>query len=459
MTDDLDRSDELLQLIADDARRDQAVRNGHHPDDHGPDEPPPDDGDHYRGDDDRSSSRPEDDLPEPTTWEPLDLGPHLLGEITQPQPSIGAVRSDGLRMIYPGREHAILGETESGKTWFALACVAAELAAGNTVVYIHFEESDPGSTIERLRLLGVDTALIASRLLFVAPGRPARAEWIRPLIESRPTLVVLDGVNEAMSLIGADIMAADGAANFRRLLVTPFLKNRACTLACDHLPKNVEGRGRDAYGSVHKGNAIDGARFVMENVAPFGRRMRGRSNVFVTKDRPGQLRAHGKPTKLPGKTFVGTFVVDDSETVGPDFTVRFFAPKDDQDDDSSSGDAATTPLMEALWTSVFNRGSVSSRSQIIAAAQNDRHKFRRADAFDAINRLFDLERLRDVRDGTKKAIEAVENGSQKSGSKPVPENGSGSGSPKGGNREPIPVPGSRNRWEPMGTDEEAEDEQ
>lgn len=69
----------------------------------------------------------------------------------------------------------------------------------------------------------------------------------------------------------------------------------------------------------------------MENTAPFGRHMRGVSYVFATKDRPGHLRANGRPTKTPGKTFIGTFVVDDSETVGPDFTMRFFAPKDDED--------------------------------------------------------------------------------------------------------------------------------
>ena len=44
---------------------------------------------------------------------------------------------------------------------------------------------------------------------------------------------------------------------------------------------------RDAYGSVHKGNALNGARFALQNVEPFGRGMRGRSHLFVTKDRPG----------------------------------------------------------------------------------------------------------------------------------------------------------------------------
>ena len=232
-------------------------------------------------------------------------------------------------MIYPGREHAVVGETECGKTWLALGCVAAELTAGNHVVYIHYEEGDPGSTLERLHLLDVDPAMINRRLRFVAPSRPARVEWVTALLQPPPTLVVHDGVNEAMSLIGAEIIAVDGAAMFRRRLVTPFLRVGAATLACDHVPMVRDAGRRDAYGSVHKGNALDGARIMLENTAPFGRHMRGVSYVFVTKDRPGHLRAHGRKTKTPGKTFIGTFVVDDSETVGPDFAMRFFAPKDD----------------------------------------------------------------------------------------------------------------------------------
>src|SRR5262249_59174119 len=81
---------------------------------------------------------------EPTTWEPLDLAPWLNGEIEPPpKPSLGIARTDGLRLIYPGREHAVVRETECGKTWLALGCVAAELTAGNHVVYIHYEEGDP----------------------------------------------------------------------------------------------------------------------------------------------------------------------------------------------------------------------------------------------------------------------------------------------------------------------------
>lgn len=108
-----------------------------------PDEPPQ-----------RNGQRQQQASAEPTTWEAFDLGPYLRGEIERPHPGIGISRSDGQRSLYPGREHAIVGETESGKTWFALGCAAAELNAGNDVVYIHYEEPDATSTVEKLCLLG-----------------------------------------------------------------------------------------------------------------------------------------------------------------------------------------------------------------------------------------------------------------------------------------------------------------
>ena len=322
----------------------------------------------------------------PTTWEPVNLGPYLRGEIDRPEPTIGASRSDGQRFIYPGREHALLGETESGKTWLALACVAAEIVNGNRVVYLHYEESDPGSTIERLRLLGVPPSTIVEHLHFVAPARPVRADWLDVLLDPAPVLVVHDGINEAMSLHGADIMAADGASTFRRRLIMPCLRAGAATLACDHLPKNIEGRGRDAYGSVHKGNAIDGARFVIENTKPFGRGLRGASHVFVTKDRPGQLRAHGKPSKLPGKTFFGTLVVDDSPTAGADF-FGFLAPKDDDVVPAASDTAAGLTELVYATIAAQRNGTVATSRTLLALLRQLGHGQRDTAVRDALDDL------------------------------------------------------------------------
>jgi hypothetical protein len=374
---------------------------------------------------------------EPTTWEPVDLGPYLRGEVEQPKPLLGIVRSDALRLIYPGREHAILGETESGKTWYALGCVAAELTAGNPVVYVHYEEGDPGSTIERLLLLGVDPAAITGLLRFVAPSKPAHIEWISALLSPAPSLVIHDGVNEAMSLIGADIMAADGAASFRRRLVAPFLRVGAATLACDHLPKEREGRSRDAYGSVHKGNALDGARIVLENTKPFGRGMRGISYVFVTKDRPGHLRAHGRPTN------------------GPDFVVRFFAPKDD-DEPAARKDPATAladTIHDVLWQ--LPNHTVASGGLLMAQVRKAGHQVRGTKFWSAVDDLIVDGRVTEVlgKRGAR-GFEAILSNSQESPTPPVPVTDSPTRSLIGGERgtahgeDQFPVPGTGgNGWE------------
>jgi len=285
--------------------------------------------------------------PEPTTWEPHDLGPWLDGTHVSPKPTVGIARADGQKVIYAGREHTVFGETEAGKSWFALDCAAVEIRMGRNVVYVHYEEGDPGSTVERLQLLGVTAAQIRQHLRFVAPGRPVRGAWLAPLLDPPPVLVVHDGINEAMSLQGDDTNQADGAATFRRTIIKPFLAVGAASLSCDHVVKNSEGRGRYAIGSGHKVNAIDGAAFLMENIEPFGRGMRGASSVYVTKDRPGQLRAHGKPTGLPGKTLIGVLAVDATGD-SPDFLV-FHAPKDgDTTAEQKPGDNLTDEVYKTL---------------------------------------------------------------------------------------------------------------
>ncbi len=334
------------------------------------------------------------DNSEPTTWEPLDLGPYLRGEIERPEPSLGIARSDGVRVVYLGREHAIVGATESGKSWFSLACVAAELAAGKHVLYIHFEESDAGSTIERLQLLGVDHAVILARLRFVGPCRAVRPEWLAALLNPMPTLVVLDGVNEGMALHGAD-QDTGGWSSFRRQLIQPCLKVGAAVLACDHVPMARDGARRDAYGTVHKGNTLDGARIALENVQPFGTRMRGVSHVFVTKDRPGSLRARGKSTKTPGKTYMGTLIVDDSQAHGPDFSLKFYAPKVDEaapETDPKAGLAET--VHDAI--SALPDQTVNSMRLLLAGLRQGGHQVRDDDVRDAVDDLVVLGRLVEV---------------------------------------------------------------
>ncbi|MGH8866648.1 MAG: AAA family ATPase [Actinomycetes bacterium] len=289
---------------------------------------------------------------EPTeTWQPIDLAPYLRGDRTRPEPSVGLRRADGLRLLYPGKEHTVIGEMESGKSWFASACAVAELTQRRHVVYVHFEESDPLDTVERLRALGVGADDILARFRFVGPEEPVTPDGLARLVEPAPSLVVLDGVNEAMSLHGLGIRDEDGAAAFRRLLVRPFIRAGAATLAADHVVKDRERRDRSPLGSIHKGNGLTGCMVMLENVEPYGRGLRGRSHVFVTKDRPGYLRRRGRPMNLPGKTFMGELVVDDTRTVVGYLDLTLWAPREDVADaepSPHSGEAVDAHVLDVV---------------------------------------------------------------------------------------------------------------
>ena len=261
------------------------------------------------------------------TWAPVELGPYVRGEKVRPEPTVGLCRTDGLRLIYPGKEHTVIGEMECGKSWFSLACCAAEMTAQHPVLYIHFEEADPSDSVERLQALGVPDGVIVGLFHFVAPESPVREDQMRQLLEvTAPSLVVLDGVNEGMALHSQGIRDEDGVAAFRRRLIKPCTATGAAVLGCDHVVKDKESRGRYALGSIHKGNALSGSLILLESADPFGRGLRGRSHVYVTKDRPGHLRRNGRATKTPGKTFMGELVVDDTRTRVAYLDLAFWAP-------------------------------------------------------------------------------------------------------------------------------------
>lgn len=333
---------------------------------------------------------------EPDSWAPIDLGPYLRGEVQRPMPTIGIVRSDGLRLIYAGKEHSVIGEMEAGKSWLALASAAAEITMGRTVIYVHFEEADPSDSIERLLALGATPGDVEKLFRFIAPDRPITPEQVLPLLDPIPSLVVLDGVNEGMSMHGTGPRDEDGVATFRRRLIKPFVKAGAAVLTADHVVKDGEKRGRYALGSVHKGNALSGSLVVLENAEPFGRGARGRSHVFVTKDRPGHLRQHGRADrKTPGRTYMGELVVDDTRARTSYLDVRFWAPS--EDDDRAAGDdtgpfTVVDEKVFAVVSGIIAAGKVANLRLVRATAGLGK------DAVDgALERLVFAERLTESR--------------------------------------------------------------
>ena len=247
--------------------------------------------------------QPPDDDAEPEArcrpWQPVDLGAVLDGTYQPPQPTVGR-REDGTGMLYPGRAHTVVSETEGGKTWLALSWALDEMNAGHHVVYIDFED-DEGGVVGRLLLLGAHRDLIRAQFHYLRPEMAIgtginRDDLDRVLSAYEPTLGVIDGITEAMTVHGLNPLDNADAATFGRLLPKRITEAGAACASLDHVTKAAEGRGRYALGAVHKLNALNGAAYLLENRTPFGVGLTGRSTIRIAKDRPGQLRRNALPS-------------------------------------------------------------------------------------------------------------------------------------------------------------------
>jgi len=229
-------------------------------------------------------------------WAPLDLGEVLFGDQVEFVPTLLS-RSDGEKLLYPGRTHSFQGEPESLKSWLAQVASAEVLRDGGIVLYLDLED-DPRSVTGRLRDLGCTAQQIHAGLRYVQPNEaPVGREMPEQLLDPEPTLVVVDAVTEAMSLFGLDPSDNADAAEFYRLVPRPFTAVGATVVVIDHVTKAGTG-GRWALGAQHKLAAIDGAAYRLETGAPSGRGRKGTAKIFVVKDRNGYIRGLAEGTRV-----------------------------------------------------------------------------------------------------------------------------------------------------------------
>lgn len=230
----------------------------------------------------------------PRTWAAQDLASVLDGSYRPPQPTVGR-RDDGIGLFYPGRMNSVASESEAGKTWFALIACLQEINDGKHVLYLDFED-DAGGVVGRLLCLGAHPDDILERFHYIRPeNSPSDIDLIdlAMVLEHSPTLAIVDGVTEGMSLLGLELKDNTDVAKFGRQLLRPLMNAGAAVVTLDHVVKSAENRGRYSIGGVHKLNGLNGVMYMLENRRPFGIGVTGKSTVRVAKDRPGQIRKNG----------------------------------------------------------------------------------------------------------------------------------------------------------------------
>ena len=236
---------------------------------------------------------------ERSTWYPKPLD--LEGAIEEPEPEFLS-RNDGHRLFYRGKINALLGESESGKTWVALLAVKQALEIAQKVIYLDFEDSGKG-ILSRLRSLGVEDRRFEN-FTYANPDQnltlEERLDLVDALAEIQPELIIVDGVNAAMTLLNLELTSNRDATFFSQQLLKPLASSGACVITIDHVPKSKDNRGNYAIGAQAKRADINGAAIAVEVSLPFGKGMNGELNLKVTKDRPGAVREHSKEAKFAG---------------------------------------------------------------------------------------------------------------------------------------------------------------
>jgi hypothetical protein len=236
-----------------------------------------------------------------TSWRPVELESYADGKIAPPE---YLPRDDGVHLVYRGKAHSFIGESESLKTWAALAVVRDFMRRGETVLYLDFE-SDPLSMMARLRGIGVNP--LGGGFVYVRPDEPLRGRAAADFAEAgeyfRPSLVVIDGVTEFMAIHRWDINDAADTANAQNLILRRW-PGAMTTLQVDHVAKG----GGTALGSQHKRAGIDGASYRFEPKTSAGVGGVSVAKVYVAKDREGLVL----PNVRQPSRFLGEFRLDSS---------------------------------------------------------------------------------------------------------------------------------------------------
>jgi hypothetical protein len=229
----------------------------------------------------------------------VDLDQFLDGTYAPEEPDIGAIREDGIQLLYSGRWHTLIALTAAGKTTFALWQVKAVLEWGGHVVYIHFEEASPNGILHRLRGLGVSIEAIRKRFHWGHVDTPWKWGEMAAEIERLgvpPQFAVLDGINAACGMHNWAVKEPESVGLYRAMFVHPLTKIGTAVLSLGHPPKAMNRQGESySYGAAGWLNDVDGVGYRMTaSKTPIGKGRKGSSALHSVKDRYGEVERWGE---------------------------------------------------------------------------------------------------------------------------------------------------------------------
>jgi hypothetical protein len=231
---------------------------------------------------------------ERTTWWPASLAVKIQGQAQQEPPQFLRL-TDNQACFYRGRVNGIIGASESGKTWLVLLACAQAIATNSVVLYLDFEDSARGIN-ERMEALGCDPDDLTQRFFYARPDETLAGAGREDLQEAmdalHPDLIIVDGLNAAMSLMGLDLMSNKDVTTFSQLVLQPLTCDGATAVTyVDHVTKSDNPDSpAGGIGAQAKRASTTGCALKVTVTVPFGTGQRGELRVTVDKDRPGLVR-------------------------------------------------------------------------------------------------------------------------------------------------------------------------
>ncbi|GAB3603288.1 hypothetical protein GCM10027586_06240 [Kineococcus gypseus] len=255
-------------------------------------------------------------------------------------------RADGQCLLYPARVHAIMGESESGKSLVMQAAAVTTMHSGGRVVYVDYE-SNAGTVVGRMLSMGASSDELRQQFRYIRPERDPGSDVertaFRALLDVSVDLIVIDGVTEALATMGLATNSNDDVTLWSRMVPKRLAEaTGAAVVLVDHVTKSSENRGRFAIGAQAKMATLSGASYSLEVREPIGRGMRGSLRLWIGKDREGAIRPTcGRWVAESRTQHAATIIVD---STGDSIDVQVLAPEDGQ----GSATFRPTHLMERI---------------------------------------------------------------------------------------------------------------
>ena len=174
--------------------------------------------------------------------------------------------------------------------------------------------------------------------------------WIAAERARDCSVAVIDATTEAMTVEGLRDKEGTEVAEFHKRLSRPLAKAGAAVLVIDHVVKDEGQRHLGPTGSQHKRAGITGTSVYVECIVRMARGKRGRSRLYVSKDRPGHVRQAATRTET-GRDHWGDFTAD---ATNPEALIVELWPAWDEDEDGKSKPKKRTEedVCQLIWDAI-----------------------------------------------------------------------------------------------------------